>query len=174
MRKIGQIFKFLIPVIALVALVVFMTGAGRRERAREEQIRANVRRVMEAWNTGNFDVFDEVYGPDFVWHESPYPDIAGLEAYKQFAAAVIAAYPDWHMTPHEIVVEGNTHAAPWTARATHTGKSPIYPFPPTGKQVTFTVCCYGHWEDGKMVEQWEYADTLGVMQQLGFKLVPAE
>jgi len=31
MRKIGQIFRFLIPVIALVALVVFMTGFGRRK-----------------------------------------------------------------------------------------------------------------------------------------------
>jgi len=167
MRRIGKIFRFLLPVIALAVLVVFMTGAGRRERAKEEQIRANVRRIIEAWNTHNFDVFSEVYAPDFVFHESPYPDIKGLEAYKQFAAAVLAAYPDWHMTLHEVIVEGNTHAARLTARGTHTGKSPLYPFPPTGKQVTFTVGCYGHWVDGKMVEQWEYVDSLGPLQQLG-------
>ena len=32
MGKIGQAFRFLIPVIALATLVVFMTGAGRRRR----------------------------------------------------------------------------------------------------------------------------------------------
>ncbi|NVM27151.1 MAG: hypothetical protein HWN70_14720, partial [Desulfobacterales bacterium] len=56
MRKIGQIFKFLIPVIALVALVVFMTGAGRRRRAKVEELRALARRGFEAWNTGNMDL----------------------------------------------------------------------------------------------------------------------
>jgi len=167
MRRIGQIFRFLIPVIALVALVVFMTGAGRRERAKEEQIRANVRRIIDAWNKHNLDVFDEVYAPDFVYHQSPSPDIKGLVAYKQWGAALLAAYPDWHMTPREVIVEGNTHAAPWTGGGTNTGKSPLYPFPPTGKQVTFTACCYGHWVDGTLVEQWEYVDTLGPLQQLG-------
>jgi len=167
MRRIGKVFRFLIPVIALAALVVFMTGAERRKGGKEEQIRANVRRIIEAWNKHDLGVFDKIYAPDFVYHCSPYPDVKGLEAYKQYGAAVLAAYPDWHMTPSEIIVEGNTHAAPMTGGGTNTGESPIYPFPPTGKQVTFTWCCYGHWVDGKLVEQWEYMDTLGPLQQLG-------
>ena len=172
MRKIGQIFKFLIPVIALAALVVFMTGAGRRRRV-EKEIRAKLAIVEKAWRTHNLDLFDELYAPHLVHHSAPFPDIEGLEAYKQNAAEVFKAYPDMQLTFDEIIVEGDTHAAPFTWQGTNTGESAISP-PPTGKQITGTGLCYGHWEDGKIVEHWTYEDYLGVMQQLGFKLVPAE
>ncbi len=39
--------------------------------------------------------------------------------------------------------------------------------PPTGKQVTLTGCTVSHLEEGKVVEQWVYADDLGLLQQLG-------
>lgn len=171
MRKIGRIFRFLILVIALVALVVFLAGAGRRKRAKE--IRAKIRIIEKGWNTQNLDLFDEVYAPHFVSHSAPFPDTEGLEAFKQKAAEVFKAFPDFQLTFHEIIVEGDTHAAPWTWQGTHTGESAIFP-PPTGKKVTGTGLCYGHWEDGKVVEAREYEDHLGVMQQLGFKLVPAK
>ena len=171
MRKIGQIFRFLVPVIALAALVVFLAGAGRRKRAKE--IRAKIRIIEKGWNTQNLDLFDEVYAPHFVSHSAPFPDTEGLEAFKQKATEVFKAFPDFQLTFHEIIVEGDTHATPWTWQGTHTGRSVLFP-PPTGKKVTGTGLCYGHWEDGKVVEAREYEDHLGVMQQLGFKLVPAK
>jgi hypothetical protein len=67
---------------ALAALVVFMTGAVRRERAKEEQIRAGIRRVIEAYNTNNPDLLDKTIAPGCVTHTPPYPDIKGLAATK--------------------------------------------------------------------------------------------
>jgi len=82
MRRIGQIFRFLIPLIALVALVVFMTGAGRRRRAAEEKKAKFDQFVREAWNTGNTDLLDKVFAPEVVLHNYPEPDRKGLEAYN--------------------------------------------------------------------------------------------
>ena len=161
MRKIGQIFKILIPIIAVAALVVFMTGFGRRRRAKE--IRAKILIIEKAWNTQDLDLFDEVYAPDIIVHSAPYPDKEGLEAWKQHATGAFEAFPDFQFTIENIIVEGDTHAAPWTWQGTHKD---------TGKKVIVKGLCYGHWVDGKLAEAREYEDHLGLMQQLGFKLVP--
>lgn len=170
MRKIGKIFSFLIPVIAVAVLVVFMIGAGRRKRAKEKFL-AVADRVYEAWNTGNADLLD-VYAPDCVFHTPPNPDIEGLEAFKQFFAAVLSAYPDFQLTMDEAIFERDIGLTRWTWRGTHTGE--FMGIPPTGKQVVVTGCTITQWVNGKIVEQWQYEDVLGLMLQLGFKLVPAK
>jgi len=43
----------------------------------------------------------------------------------------------------------------------------LIPIPPTGKQVIVTRCTVSHVVKGKVVEDWEYADWLGLLQQLG-------
>ena len=167
MRKIGQMFRFLIPIIALVALVVFLVGAGRRRRAKEEEIRAKTRRhIEELWNKGNLDILDELYTPDYVRHNAPAfgGDIEGREANKQFVAGTRRDFPDLQITEVEITVEGNTRTLRYTMRGTHT----------SGAQVTFEGCSVAHWVHGKLVEEWEYLDALDIFQQLGFKLVPPE
>jgi predicted ester cyclase len=164
MRKIGKIFKFLIPVIALVAFVVFMTGAGRRERVRAEYVAAG-RAMEEAWNTGNVDALDEAFAPDYVTHyTAPNPDIEGREAYKKHIRDTLKDFRDVQLTIDEAIRDGNIGVSTFTWRGTHKG---------TGKQVTFTGCVVSHiGADGKIVEEWEWADWLGMLQQLGFKLVP--
>jgi len=171
MRKFGQIFRFLIPVIALVALVVFMTGAGRRRRAAEEKKAKFDQFVQEAWNTGNPDLLDEVFAPDVVYHNYPNADLEGLEAYKQRLTNCRGALPDLQVTILERFVEGDTIISHWTVRGTHTGEAWG---PPSGKELTSTGCDIARWVDGKVVEIWNYEDKLAFMQQLGFKLVPPE
>lgn len=39
--------------------------------------------------------------------------------------------------------------------------------PPTGKEVTLKGCIVVHVRDGKIVEEFEYSDYLGFLQQLG-------
>jgi len=169
MRKIGQTLRFLIPVIALVALVVFMTGAGRRKRAKEAFLAA-VAPVYEAWNTGNADLLDEVYAPDCLFHWPPYPDTEGLEAHKQFLAAVRSAFPDFQLTMDQAMLDGDLGLTRWTWRGTHTGE--FFGLPPTGKRVVVSGCTIGQWVEGKVVEEWKYSDELGAHQQLGFKVIP--
>jgi len=173
MRKIGKIFSFLILIIALVALVVFMTGAGRRKRARLEKNKAIVRRnVDEFWNTGNMNIVDELYATNFVNHNPNAPDVRDLEGLKKWAKASFASFPDTHITIKDMVAEGDKVAKRWTFRATHKGD--FFGIPPTGKQVAWTGTTIYRIAGGKIVEIWWNIDVLGLFQQMGFKLVPAK
>jgi steroid delta-isomerase-like uncharacterized protein len=133
-----------------------------------EERKATIRRAWyEAWNKGNLDALDEILAADFVRHRPPFPDIEGLEAFKQFVADTRSSYPDCQLTIHEMIIEGDTTAARWTWSGTHTGRSPTFDIPPTGKHGTLAACDVAHWVEGKCVEQWENGDYLGVFQQLG-------
>jgi len=49
----------------------------------------------------------------------------------------------------------------------HTGQSPTLPIPPTGVEVTLVGCNVSHWANGKIIEEWEFSDYLGLLTQLG-------
>jgi predicted ester cyclase len=125
----------------------------------------------EAWYKGNVDAFDEVYAADYVWHRPPFPDVSGLEALKQSTADTRLAYSDRQVTFAEWIAEGDAIAYRLTLRMKHTGVSPTLPIPPTGKEVTLQSCFVAHVKDGKVIEEFEYSDYLGFLQQLG--VVPA-
>jgi len=66
-----------------------------------------------------------------------------------------------------MIVDGDTAALRWTWEGTHTGALPSLGIPATGKRVRFSGCSIYHFRDDKIVQQWEYGDLLGFLQQLG-------
>jgi predicted ester cyclase len=133
-----------------------------------EELKAKIRWAGEqAWLRGNLDALDEVYSGDYVWHRSPFPDARGLEAAKTSMAGMRGAYSDIRIAYEEMIAEGNSIAYRYTWQAKHTGLSPTLPIPPTGKEVTLTGCVVVHIAAGKVVEEFEYSDYLGFLQQLG-------
>jgi predicted ester cyclase len=133
-----------------------------------EDHKTKVHRVWdEVWNKGNVNALDEIADPDIVCHQPPGPDINGLAAYKQHMAGLRRAFSSFEFTFHEHIIEGDTDAVRYTMRGVHTGQLPDMPIPPTGKQVTMTGLSMVRMENGKAVEQWNYSDVVGFMQQLG-------
>ncbi|RME73802.1 MAG: ester cyclase [Chloroflexi bacterium] len=133
-----------------------------------EQLKLNVRRIIEeAWNQGKFEVMDELYASNYVRHKPPFPDIVGKAEAKKFVSDSRASYPDQHVTIHEQIAEGNKVVTRWTFKGTQTGVSPTTGLPPTGKFITFSGCNVTHWENGQIVEEWEYSDWLVLLQQFG-------
>ena len=133
-----------------------------------EELKDRFKLVLdEAWLNGNLDALDELYATDFVYHNAPFPDLEGLEASKQDIAGSREAFPDLQWTAHEIIAAGNTLVTRYTIQATHTGESPKIPVPPTGNQIEYVGCLVSHIEEGKIVEEWNYGDYLGLLQQLG-------
>jgi predicted ester cyclase len=59
----------------------------------------------------------------------------------------------------------------WTWEAVHSGTSPSLGVPATGKRVRSVGCSVFRFRDGKVAEQWEYGDMLGLLQQL--EVIPA-
>src|SRR3954452_4558605 len=127
-----------------------------------EDNKAIARRSWEVVNQANLDALDEVYATDFVGHE-PDEDIHGSEGVKQFVDVLLDASPDMLITVEDDIAEQDKVVTRWTAHATHQGE--FQGIPPTGKQVTGITI--HRLDDGKIVEEWENPDLLGLMQQLG-------
>ena len=119
-------------------------------------------------NDQNPDSIDELYTPDFVWHE-PDQDIRGFEEARQFLSTYLTAFPDMRVSVEEAIAEGDKVVTRWTIRGTHQGELEEFG-PPTGKQIEIKGITIHRIEDGKIAEEWERYDNLSIMQQLGLVL----
>jgi steroid delta-isomerase-like uncharacterized protein len=129
--------------------------------------------VEEAFNKGNLDVADEVYASTFIAHDPTIPEGQGSpEQVKQFVNTYLSAFPDGHTTVEDLVAEGEKVAYRWTFRGTHQGE--LMGIPPTGTQVEITGITINRLSGGKVEEQWNIFDQLGMLQQLGVAPAPGQ
>jgi steroid delta-isomerase-like uncharacterized protein len=133
----------------------------------EEMKAALAKMNDDAWHKRDLDAAYEIYSDAVVFQRIPFPSVVGKEANIRADAGTLAAFTDVRSTIDEMVVEGDTAVLRWTWEAIHTGTSPSLEIPPTGKRVGFVGCSVYHFRGGKIVEQWEYGDVLGLLQQLG-------
>src|SRR5829696_10360122 len=124
---------------------------------------------------GNLDTLEdalaEVYAEDIVLHE-PDEDVRGIEGLKQFVTMIRSAIPDLRITLEEDIAEGDKVVSRWRAQGTHQGE--LMGIAPTSNQVTITGITIHRIEEGKIVEEWENWDALGLMQQIGAIPSPEE
>jgi steroid delta-isomerase-like uncharacterized protein len=132
-----------------------------------EENKALARRFADdILNRGNVDVVDEVYAPDYVDHDPAMPeDVHGIEGVKENYNMILSAFPDIQITIEDQVAEGGTVVSRWTMRGTHQGE--LMDIPPSGKRVEFMGVTISRIEGGKIVEDWDIYDALGMMQQIG-------
>jgi steroid delta-isomerase-like uncharacterized protein len=114
---------------------------------------------------------DELFAADFVDH-NPAVLSHDLEGTKQLFSMYLDAFPDVQITVDDLIAEGDRVAARFTGQGTH--KGPFMGLPPTGKPFTLTAIDILRIVDGKIVEHWGEADTLGLLQQLGAIPAPGQ
>jgi predicted ester cyclase len=122
-----------------------------------EENKAMVQRLMEAINTGEMDIVDELFTPELA---SPT---------KRSFMAFRSAFPDWHMEIAELVAEGNTVVGRFRCSGTNQGD--FKGVPSTGKRMEVDEVYFLRVEGGKFVEFWGLEDDLARMRQLG--LIPS-
>jgi steroid delta-isomerase-like uncharacterized protein len=140
----------------------------RREQMSKsaEEYKALVRRGWdEVINQRNLDFLAEAHPADALWHE-PDRDIQGIEEMKQFLALNFEAFPDFNVTVEDVIAEGEKVVSRYTFRGTHQGETEEFG-PPTGRHFELEGISMHRFEDGKIVEDWDRYDNLGVLQQLG-------
>jgi steroid delta-isomerase-like uncharacterized protein len=118
----------------------------------------------------NPDILEEVYAADLVWHE-PDQDLRGYEEARQFVSMYKTAFPDLNVTVEDTMAEGDKVITRYIVRGTHEGEIEEFG-PPTGRHLELEGITIHRIEDGKIVEEWERYDNLGMLQQLG--LVPEQ
>ena len=123
-----------------------------------------LRRVIEElFNKHNVALIDELY-PDCIFRAPAVGELRG-EAYRQFLTSVLAAFPDGRWTVEDQVREGEKVVTRWSFTGNHRGE--LMGIAPTGKQVITSGVMIDRIVGGKIAEEWEEWDTLGMMQQLG-------
>jgi steroid delta-isomerase-like uncharacterized protein len=135
-----------------------------------EENKALVRRQLEeVFNKHNPGAVDQFFGPDYVNH-SALPGMPNdRDGLKASVSGFLSAFPDLKVTSDFQVAEGDKVVMRYTATGTHTGE--LMGMPATGKRVHMTGISIARVAGGKIVEEWNEADMMGMMQQLG--VVPA-
>jgi steroid delta-isomerase-like uncharacterized protein len=141
-----------------------------RERSRPVQPEENktvVRRFLEEiFTAGNLELVDELFAPDYVLHDPVVPDeVSGPEGMKRYVSMYRSAYPDTHFTVEDQIAEGDKVVTRWTGQGTQQGE--LMGIPPTGERVTITGITVDRLSGGKIEEEWNNFDQLGLLRQLG-------
>ena len=134
-------------------------------------LRRSVEEVFSA--QGDLDVADEIYAPNYVGHNPLDPeDVRGPEGAKEQARMYRSAFPDVRLNIEEQVAEGDRVVTRWIGSGTHQGE--MMGIAPTGNQIRVDGITISRIQDGKVVEDWELFNALGLMQQLGGVPTPEE
>ena len=132
----------------------------------EEENKAVLRRFFrEVHMGGNLDLMSEMATQDYVNHSPSWPDVIGLDAFREMVANMRGAFPDLRDTIEDMIAEGDKVVTHWTFSGTH--KDEFMGIPATGKQVKVEVVSISHFSGHRVVASWDFVDVLGMMQQLG-------
>jgi len=132
----------------------------------EENKAISRRFIEEIWSKGNLPVVDEIIAANFVRHDpADAAPVSGCEGIKQVVAMYRTAFPDLKFTVEEQIAEGDKVVTRWTSNATHQGE--LLGIPATGKKTSVTGIHIARLAGGKVVEEWNNWDTIGLMRQLG-------
>jgi steroid delta-isomerase-like uncharacterized protein len=135
-----------------------------------EANKAIVRRFFqEIWNHGNLASINELVGPTFVMHESPYQDnLLGPEGVRRAYLEQSINFPDSYYTIEDILAEGDKVAVRTIFNFTHSKM--LKGQPPTGRQIAYRGMNLFRIANGKIVEEWWVYDHVGRLKQLGVSL----
>jgi len=132
-----------------------------------------LRRLLdEGFTQGKLDVCDELVADHVDEHQSfgpSHPD--GPEGVKAVIRSLRAAYSDFRLEVHDLVVDADTVWARTVGSGTNDG--PFMGNPPTGRSMRIEVFDVVRVRDGKIVEHWGVPDRLGALIQLGHVGPPA-
>jgi steroid delta-isomerase-like uncharacterized protein len=176
--------KKLICIVPLVVLFCFTIACQdkaamaelekyRAQAKVEEQNKAIANREWEAWSKGDFEAFKEVVAPEYVYYmPSGRTKSLSREETIEMGKIVHNGFPDVAFSIEEMFAVGDRVISRYTMRGTHQAET--YGIPATGNKIEISGIMINRIKNGKVVEDREEADMLGLMQQLGMELKPIE
>lgn len=127
-----------------------------------EANKAAVRDCFENASKGNFDALPSIVTADYVAHPD---EVRGPDGLAEMVRGYRDALAGLNVTVEHQFTEGDYVATRCTIRGRHDGE--LMGVPPTGRDVAFTSLTISHCRDGKIAEEWELIDAVGVMRQIG-------
>jgi steroid delta-isomerase-like uncharacterized protein len=145
----------------------------RAQAKLEEQNKEIVKRFFKEWNKGNIEIADELYAPGYSWYySSTTPNPMARDETIEFFKMFVKAFPDANWTIQGLFPVDDRIIAWLTVRGTHKGE--FQGILATGNKIEVNGFDMFRIQDGKIIEEREETDMLGLYQQLGFELRPRE
>jgi steroid delta-isomerase-like uncharacterized protein len=120
--------------------------------------------IERVWNNADFVALGDLCGPSYSYRLGGQPPRDKVDM-KQFVQAIHAAFPDWNAHVQAIVAAGNAVVVQWKGRVTHRGA--FHGLPPIGKQIYVCGINLYSIRAGKIDQESDQMDSLGMLQQLG-------
>ncbi len=123
--------------------------------------------MLDRLNAGGLDGYLAGYAPTVVPHGYP-QGVTDFQSLSGYYRTLMGAVDDVRVELEHTVEQGDLVAVRFCLKARHTGE--LLGAPATGKELQLRGATFLRFEDGRVVERWQHADDLGLLQQLG--LVP--
>ena len=171
-------------ILPLALIVCFMVGCQDKEAMAEleefkaqaeveEQNKDMVKRYVDELNKGNSAVFEELCAPEYAFYNpSDTPEPMSREETMEFHEMIHTAFPDVNWDVKELSATGDRVIIWNVVTGTHEGE--FMGIPATGNKIDVSSILMLRIQNGKIIEEREEADMLGLMQQLGMELKPKE
>jgi steroid delta-isomerase-like uncharacterized protein len=124
-----------------------------------------MRMEEELFNNRNLAALDQFLSKRYVLRTAAEGAPNDRQAVRDAIAGYLEGFPDLHISVDELVAEGDRVVGRFTFTGTHRGD--LFGIPPSGRRISVRQIAIYRIEDGKVVEEWEISDQLGLMQQVG-------
>lgn len=113
----------------------------------------------------HYDEIPQFISDAYVDHNAPADGPRGWSAVEQHLRALRVTFPDFAIQVHELIAERDWVAYRVVAAGTHLG---IWQgIEPTGKRIHLRGINFDRMSEGRIVEHWGEADTVGMLIQMG-------
>jgi predicted ester cyclase len=119
-----------------------------------------------AWNEQDSASLNDTHAPWFAQNGVP----LGVARFRELLAGFLESFPDMHVTIEDVVADGDRVVMRVTYRGTHLGE--YQGIAPTGRTVGVGGLEMFLILGGRIVQHWHETDHLGILQQIGCRLVP--
>jgi steroid delta-isomerase-like uncharacterized protein len=132
----------------------------------EKNLELTRRWFEEVWNQQKTQAIHEMMSPECVSYNTSHDGevLRGPEAFAGLQRQLLDAFPDIRIVVEEAFGAGELVAVRWSASMHHKGEG--LGMPPTGAAVRITGMGMARIRDGKIIENWDEWDKLGMFQQI--------
>jgi steroid delta-isomerase-like uncharacterized protein len=117
----------------------------------------------EVWNKHRREAIAEMLASDATVYDGDQIS-KGPEGFHAFFDRMSATFSDMHITPTEVIAEGDMVCVRWRCKMHHIGDG--LGMPATNKRLSITGITIMRIANGKIADGWQNWDMLGLLQQI--------
>jgi len=167
-------YLWVVPLVLLLCFVINCQDKAamgelekyRAQAAVEEQNKALALRCVDAFQKGDIAALKDIFSADYVGHMREHTtQTQTYEMVLESPKNIMAGFSDIAIIVEEAIAKGDKVTIRYTAKGTYTGAD--LGLPAMRKKIEISGIAIERFENGKIVEVWDAADSSSFFKQLG-------